>query len=56
MHYIFISIDDFNRNFITESIIATTGSNSLGDNILGRVSITESFNSILLHTASDKNI
>jgi hypothetical protein len=54
MHYIFISIDDFNRNFITESIIATTGSNSLGDNILGRVSITESFNSILLHTASDK--
>lgn len=54
MHYIFVSIDDFNRNFITESIIATTGSNSLGDNILGRVSITESFNAILLHTASDK--
>jgi hypothetical protein len=54
MHYLFISIDDFNRNFIAESIIATTGTNSLGQNILGRVSITESFNSIMLHTASDK--
>jgi hypothetical protein len=54
MHYVFISVDDFNKNYITNSIIATNGTNSLGDNILGRVSITESFNTILLHTANDK--
>lgn len=54
MHYVFISVDDFNKNYITNSIIATNGISSLGDNILGRVSITESFNSILLHTANDK--
>ena len=53
MNYIFVSIDDFNKNYITDSIIAINGTNSLGDNIIGRVSITESFNSILLHTASD---
>lgn len=53
MHYVFISVDDFNKNYITNSIIATNGTNALGDNILGRVSITESFNSILLHTAND---
>ena len=53
MHYVFISIDDFNKNFITNSIIAINGTNSLGDNIIGRVSITESFNTILLHTESD---
>jgi hypothetical protein len=53
MHYVFISVDDFNKNYVTNTIIATNGTNTLGDNILGRVSITETFNSILLHTAND---
>lgn len=54
INYLFISVDDFNKNFITSSIIATNGNNYLGDNILGRVSITESFTTIMVNTASDK--
>ena len=54
VNYIFISIDDFNKNFISNTIIASSENNYLGDNIIGRVSINESFNSIMLHTASDK--
>jgi hypothetical protein len=54
VNYIFISIDDFNKNFISNTIIASSANNYLGDNIIGRVSINESFNSIMLHTASDK--
>jgi len=53
-NYLFISVDDFNKNFITNSIIATNGNNYLGDNILGRVSITESFTTVMVNTASDK--
>jgi|TARA_B110000967_G_C18828883_1_gene532912 hypothetical protein len=54
IHYIFISIDDFNKNFITDSIVASTKDNYIGDNILGRVSINESFHSVMLHNASDQ--
>jgi len=54
MHYIFVSVDDFNKNFITDSIVASTGDNYIGGNILGRISINESFHSVMLHNASDK--
>jgi|LauGreDrversion4_2_1035121.scaffolds.fasta_scaffold00430_23 hypothetical protein len=54
VNYIFISVDDFNKNFITNTIIASTGNNYIGDNILGRISITESFTTIMVNTASDK--
>jgi hypothetical protein len=54
VNYIFISVDDYNKNFISNTIIASSENNYLGDNILGRVSINESFNTIMLHTASDK--
>lgn len=54
INYVFISVDDFNKNYITESIIASTGDNSIGDNILGRVSINESFSTVVYNTSNDK--
>ena len=53
-NYIFISIDDYINNYISESIIASSVNNYLGPNILGRISINENFSSIMMHTASDK--
>lgn len=54
INYVFVSIDDFNKNYITESIIASTGDNSIGDNILGRVSINESFSTVVYNTSNDR--
>jgi len=54
INYVFVSIDDFNKNYITESIIASTGENSIGDNILGRVSINESFSTVVYNTSNDR--
>ena len=54
INYVFISVDDFNKNYITESIIASTGDNSIGDNILGRVSINESFSTVVYNTSNDR--
>ena len=54
INYVFVSVDDFNRNYIAESIIASTGDNSLGDNILGRVSVNESFSTVIYNTSNDK--
>ena len=53
-NYIYISIDDYNNNFITESIIASSENYNLGQNILGRISINENFSSVLMNNASDK--
>lgn len=54
INYVFISVDDFNKNYITDSIIASTGDNSIGDNILGRVSINESFSTVVYNTSNDR--
>jgi hypothetical protein len=52
-HYIYVSVDDFNNNYATNTVIASSKNNSLGHNILGRISINETFNSILMDNASD---
>jgi len=53
-NYIFIFIDDYNNNYISESIIASSVNNYLGTNILGRISINENFSSVMMNTASDR--
>jgi len=54
VNYIYVSIDDFNKNYITDSVIASTKTYSLGDSIMGRVAVNESFSTVMLNTASDK--
>ena len=53
-NYIFISIDDYNNNYISESIIASSVNNYLGPNILGRISINENFSAVMMNTSADK--
>lgn len=38
-NYMYVDVDDYNRNFITNSILAQTGDSYLGVNLLGRVPI-----------------
>ncbi len=54
INYIYVSIDDFNKNYITDSVIASTKTYALGDSIMGRVAVNESFSTVMLNTASDK--
>jgi hypothetical protein len=54
VNYIYVSIDDFNKNYITDSVIASTKTYALGDSIMGRVAVNESFSTVMLNTASDK--
>jgi len=52
-NYFFIEIDDYQRNFVTDSIVVKTSSGYLGKNIIARIPITTSFNVITLNNASD---
>jgi hypothetical protein len=50
-NYIFVSVNDFIKNYITTSVIAANHGLYLGDDILGRVAITENANTIMINTA-----
>lgn len=52
-NYLFISIEDFNKNCISNPIIASS-TQYLGDSVIGRIPITESFGSVMPSNASDK--
>jgi hypothetical protein len=38
-NYMYVDVDDYNKNFITNSILAQTGDSYLGVNLLGRIPI-----------------
>jgi hypothetical protein len=38
-NYLYVDVDDYNKNFITNSILAQTGDSYLGVNLLGRIPI-----------------
>ena len=38
-NYMYVDVDDYNKNFITNSIIAQTGDSYIGVNLLGRIPI-----------------
>lgn len=53
-NYVFLEIDDFNKNFSTNTLFAnTTNETYLGNNIMGRISVTTGMNTIITNTASD---
>jgi hypothetical protein len=53
-NYIFLSIDDYNRNSVCQPITSSTGNSYIGDNILGRISVNTIQNSVLYDNGSDK--
>ena len=52
-NYVFIEIDDFNKNFITNSVMSSIGNTYIGNNILGRLTITSNHNSMVDVDCSD---
>jgi hypothetical protein len=52
--YVFVVVDDFNRNFITDAVTTNTVDSYIGNNILGKIQITNNFQSILFHNPTDK--
>jgi hypothetical protein len=52
-HYVYVDVDDYNKNFITNSIIAQTGDSYLGFNILGRITVSSGHLTIVNDHAGD---
>jgi hypothetical protein len=47
--YIYLAIDDFNKNSLAETISSSVGDVFIGNDILGRLSIENSANEIMIH-------
>ena len=52
-NYMYVDVDDYNKNFITNSIIAQTGDSYLGVNLLGRIPIGNEELTIINDTGGD---
>ena len=52
-NYMYVDVDDYNKNFITNSIIAQTGESYLGVNLLGRIPIGNEELTIINDTGGD---
>ena len=53
-HYIFVAVNDYNRNCLTETISAQTGDIFVGNNILGRLSCSTTPTEVLVSTPADR--
>ena len=54
-NYLFIEIDDYQKNFTPDSIISYNSNKSyLGNNILARITVNSGFNTIVIDNASDR--
>lgn len=54
-NYIFVDINDYNKNFNTNTIMSQYNKSFIGNNILGRVSLNSSPDILLLNNPSDFN-
>jgi len=53
-NYVFVEVDDFNKNFSTNNFYSpTTNENYLGNNIIGRISLTSGINTIATSSLAD---
>lgn len=52
-NYFFIEIDDFQRNFISDSIVSVTNAGYVGKNIIARIPIFDSYNKTMTSNNSD---
>ena len=54
-NYLYLEIDDFHKNFITNSVVGSSiRGNYLGNNIIGRISVISGMFTTITNTASDK--
>jgi len=53
-NYLLIDVDDFNRNFITDSIVSVTTNSYIGNNVLGKIPISSLPNNVIFNNPSDR--
>lgn len=54
-YYIFVDVNDFNKNFTTNTVVSQKTNSFLGNNILGRIPLNISSGGILINNPSDYN-
>jgi hypothetical protein len=56
-NYIFVEVDDFHNNFVTDTVVSVIQLNDtptyIGKNIMARIPITSNFSSIVMNNAAD---
>jgi len=52
-NYIFLDLDDFNKNFNTNSFIINSQESVLGNNTIGRIAVTSGMNTTITNSAND---
>ena len=52
-NYVFIEINDYNKNFITDSVVSMTNRAYIGNNIIARIHITSGSNNIVFNNTAD---
>jgi hypothetical protein len=56
-NYIFVEVDDFHNNFVTDTVVSVIQLNGtptyIGKNIMARIPITSNFNTIVLNNVAD---
>ena len=53
-HYMFVAVNDYNRNCLTETISSQISDVFVGNNILGRISCTSSPTEVMVSTPADR--
>lgn len=54
-YYIFVDVNDFNKNFTTNTVVSQKTNSFLGNNILGRITLNILSGGILINNPSDYN-
>lgn len=54
-NYIFLSVNDFNKNFNSNTVLVQLENSFMGNNILGRIPLTTLPDSLLINNPSDEN-
>jgi hypothetical protein len=52
-NYVFVEINDYNKNFITDSVVSITNNAYIGNNIIARIHITSGSNNIVFNNTAD---
>jgi hypothetical protein len=56
-NYVFVEVDDFHNNFVTDTVVSVIQLNGtptyIGKNIMARIPITSNFNSIVINNVAD---
>ena len=52
-NYVFVEINDYNKNFITDSVVSITNRAYIGNNIIARIHVTSGSNNIVFNNTAD---